>query len=783
MINIFKTILHYPKTTVALSLCFFLFAGLGLNNFKFITDYRYFFSEQNPDLQTFNDFQNRFGNSDNIFVVVKPDSASIFERTNLQLIEEFTASAWQTPHSTRVDSLSNFQHISVQEDEIFVEPLFQNSLMLDNKTIEQKKNYAASEPALNGFLISEDFSHSAINISIETPQDDDGSAQIEAVEFVEQLVSEFESKYPGSQFYVTGQLKINNAFIGAAQMDATTLIPTMFGLLILFLWLFLRSFTAMMGTLAVVLMSSGLGIGLALAIGIPMSSVATSAPLIILTLAVADSVHLLVSYFHELKLGKGQNQAMLNALEINLQPIFLTSITTVIGFLSLNFNESPPVRDMGNMVAIGVSGAFIFSVSFLPALMMLFKQKVKNINEGRPLWAEQFADFINRKANVLGLTLIAVTALFAWSASKNDLNDMLFEFFAEKLPARQEINYVNENMTGIMSLYYTVHSQKENGITNPSYLKTLDRFKQWLEQQPEVKHVNGFSDVIKRINRMLHNNDSAYAVIPDNRQMIAQDLLLYEMSLPFGMDLNNQIDFKKQSSNLRIQLDNIKTKQLIALQQRADSWLEQNASPGFKAEATGPDYMFARITFRTIQSMAIGTTVAIVLISLCLIIALKSWKLGFISLISNFAPLILTFGAWAIIVGEVGLIASSVAVIGLGLIVDDTVHFLSKYQRAKNKLKYNFEDSIQYAFSRVASALLITSVILSLGFAILGYSSFKPNMQMGLLTSMTIGFALITTFALLPALLRWFDYKSKLDLRQRFPQPTTKTTVAEPAVP
>lgn len=755
----FSWVLMHPRLVSIMSLAMFCLGLLGFTSFTFTTDYRYFFSEDNPQLKVFNDFQARYGKGDSIFVVIKPDTNTVFDRKALALVERFTEEAWKTPYSTRVDSLSNFQYISVNGDDILVEPLFQDSLDLSEEELKRKKLFALSEPALEGYLISEDASHTALNITIETPDDDNGLAQFKAVDYVDTIIAKLKPEYPEARFYTTGQLKINRGFIEAAMLDASTLIPGMFVLLIVFLWVFLRAFSAMIGTMLVVLISSVLGVGLGLALGIPMSSVATSAPLIILTLAVADSVHLLTSYFHELKLGKPQKLAMETALEINIQPIFLTSLTTVIGFLSLNFNESPPVRDLGNMVAIGVTAAFVFSIWFLPSFMMYFTHTAENANEGRPHWAESLSSWVNKRINISGLGVLTCAGFLAWAASTNDLNDSLFEFLAEKLETRQEINYVNNNMTGVMSLNYTVFSRGENGITDPEYLKNLDAFKTWLEQQPEIKHVNAFSDIVKQINRMLNDDNPAHYLIPDSQAVAAQNLLLYEFSLPFGMDINNQIDFDKSTSNLRVQLDTLKSKQMIALTERIDDWLALNTPEWFKADVTGPDYMFAKITFRTITSMLTGTLLAIVLISLCLIIALKSVKLGMMSIIPNVVPLLMTFGLWGLLVGEVGLISSSVSVIGLGLMIDDTVHFLSKYQRAKNVLHYDFGKCIEYAFSRVASAILVTSLILMSGFAILGFSSFKPNMEMGILTSLTIGFALLITFFLLPTLLYWFDSK------------------------
>jgi len=167
--------------------------------------------------------------------------------------------------------------------------------------------------------------------------------------------------------------------------------------------------------------------------------------------------------------------------------------------------------------------------------------------------------------------------------------------------------------------------------------------------------------------------------------------------------------------------------------------------------------MFAHIGSRNIRSMLTGTTVALVLISLILVFALRSVKIGLVSMIPNLAPAAMSFGLWGILVGEVGLGLSIVTSMTLGIVVDDTVHFLSKYLRARREQNLGSQDAVRYAFSTVGTALWVTSLVLIAGFLVLTHSPFKLNADMGLLTAITIAFALAADFLFLPPLLMKVD--------------------------
>ena len=357
---------------------------------------------------------------------------------------------------------------------------------------------------------------------------------------------------------------------------------------------------------------------------------------------------------------------------------------------------------------------------------------------------------------VVGFTIVALIAM----ASRNELNDDFVKYFDKSIEFRQDTDLISEKLTGMYFIDYSIDSEAESGINHPDYLKQLESLEYWLQSQPEVLHVNAVSETFRRLNRNMHADEDSWYKLPEEKEMAAQYLLLYEMSLPYGLDLNNQINIDKSASRLTTTLKNLPTKDVIAFESRVDEWMAAN-TPSIRTAGSSPTIMFSHISKRNINSMLAGTIIALVLISLVLVMALKSLKYGLLSLIPNLVPAGMAFGIWAIFNGQVGLSVSVVIAMTLGIVVDDTIHFLSKYLRARRENGLNTPDAIRYAFNTVGEALLITTIVLTAGFMILAQSNFSLNADMGLMTAITICIALFVDFFFLPPLLIWLDKRNK----------------------
>ena len=731
----------------------------GARFLGFSNDYRVFFSKENPQLLAFEELQNTYTKSDNVLFTLAPHGGNVFTPQALSAVEWLTEQAWQTPYSIRVDSLSNFQHTRAEGDDLIVEDLVSGALDYGDEQLQSVRAIALREPLLVNRLIAPDGRVTGINVTIQLPGDKPASEVPEVVEFSRALAAQFEQRYPDIDAHLTGIVLLNNAFSENSLKDMSTLVPIMFVVIVVFLLLLLRSLWGTLATVLVIALSIVTAIGTAGWLGILLTPPSASSPTMIMTLAVADCVHLLVTFLQRLRHTPDRKTAMTEALRINLQPIFLTSVTTAIGFLSMNFSDAPPFRDLGNIVAIGVGAAFVFSVTILPALMIVLPVRVPAVRNRSVATMDNIADFVIRyRVPVLAGTGILVVALVSCIPA-NELNDEFVKYFDERVPFRVDTDFTTENLTGLYNIAYSLKAGDAGAISEPAYLQKLDEFADWYRRQPEVVHVSTLSDTMKRLNMNLHADDPAWYRIPDNRELAAQYLLLYEMSLPYGLDLNNQINVDKSATKLDVSLKSISSNATIALEERARAWLVEHAPASMHTHGASPSVMFSHIGSRNIRSMLTGTTVALVLISLILVFALRSLRVGLISLVPNLVPAGMAFGLWGLLVGQVGLALSVVAGMTLGIVVDDTVHFLSKYLRARREEGLSSSDAVRYAFHTVGTALWTTSVVLIAGFLVLTYSPFEINSAMGLLTAITIGLALLADFTLLPTLLMTLDKK------------------------
>ena len=482
------------------------------------------------------------------------------------------------------------------------------------------------------------------------------------------------------------------------------------------------------------------------------------APTIILTMAVADCVHLLITFLHNMRLGHEKKQAMQESLRINFQPILLTSVTTAIGFLSLNFSDAPPFRDLGNIVALGVLIAFALSVTLLPALMALLPVRVKHQEKRDSSVMKVLAEFVinHRKTLLIGNALLALVVMSF--IPRNEINDEFVKYFDKSIEFRRATDFLNDNLSGIYNIEISIDTNLVGGISEPTYLAKIEQFEHWLELQPEIVHVNTITDTFKRLNKNMHGDQPEWYKLPEERDLAAQYLLLYEMSLPYGLDLNDQINIDKSGIRVLVSMKNMSTTEMLDIENRLHEWMNTNFSD-YTIHAASPVLMFSHIGQRNIIRMLIGSVVALVLISFILIAAFRSVKLGLISLVPNLIPAGMAFGIWGLVDGQVGLGLSVVTGMTLGIVVDDTVHFISKYRRARIEKGLSSEQAVRYAFSTVGVALWVTSLVLVSGFIVLSTSSFLMNSGMGLMAAITIAVALIMDFLFLPPILMTLDKK------------------------
>ena len=748
-----KFVIRWRWVVIPLVIAFVAFAGSGARFIQFDNDYRYFFGKDNPQLIAFDALQDIYTKNDNVLIVLEPKDGDVFTNQTLAAVEELTEKAWQIPFAIRVDGLSNFQYTYADDDDLIVEDLYTDALSMTESELERAKEIALNETRLLGVVIPPDTKVVGVNVTFQFPGKDVAETFIVA-DYVRNLAKEIEASYPHIKTHLTGVVMLNHAFGEASQNDMSTLVPLMFLTILIVMAFLLRSVSGTFSTLLIIIFSIVTAMGFMGWLGIKLTGPSSSAPTMIMTLAVADSIHILIMILREMRNGSSNWDAITESLRVNMMPVFLTSLTTSIGFLSMNFSDVPPFHDLGNITTIGVVFAFIYSVLFLPAIIAVLPLRVKQQDKGgKLLFMERLAEFvIIRKTGLLWGSVVLVIAL-AMFIPKNELNDSFVKYFDERMVFRQDTDFVVDNLTGIYTIEYSLGAGESGGISNPDYLNKLEEFAEWYLAQPGVVHVYRLSETFKQLNKSMHGDNQEYYTIPVQRDLAAQYLLLYELSLPYGLDLNNSLNIDKSATRFTVILNDVSSREIRELASRSEEWLRDNAPEYMFSSGSGPMIMFAHISRKNINSMLIGTTVAIFVISIVLIVAMRSVKHGLISLLPNLVPAIMGFGVWGIFVGQIGMGLAMVTGMTLGIVVDDTVHFMSKYLRARREKNLSSEDAVRYAFTTVGTALFVTTVILVAGFGILSRSAFDLNSAMGKLTLITITFALITDFFLLPTLL------------------------------
>ena len=758
-----KTVIAYARWVIRRRwpiLLFTLLAALllasGASRLKVSVDYRYFFAEDNPQLQAYEKSQAIYSRNDNILFVLAPEDKEVFSSHLLAAVEQLTEEAWKIPLSTRVDSITNFQHTWSQQDDLTVEDLVTGAADLSPEEIAKIRRIALNEPLLRDRLLPLSAHVTAVNVNLEL-QGKDAAEQVPSVIHARKLASQIEEAFPGVKVRLTGMVMLNNAFLEASMRDMQTLVPLMYLIIILVTLFALRSISGTLATVIIILFSAATAMGVTGWLGIPITPPSSTAPTIIMMLAVADSIHILVSMLHHMRKGLGKHDALVESLRLNMKPVFLTSLTTCIGFLGLNFSKVPPLNDLGNIATLGVVAAFVYSVLLLPALMAILPVRVKvAVKENSPR-LNKLADFVIRRRHGVLWGSAAVALLVVSFIPLNELKEEFVKYFDETTAFRTDTDFTIENLSGIYQIEYSLGTDESYGISDPGYLQKVDAFAEWFRRRPRVNHVFTFTDVMKRLNMNMHGDDPSWYRLPESRQLAAQYLLLYEMSLPYGLDLNNQINVDKSSTRVIVTIDDGDIDRVQALVEGGEQWLRDNGSPSLFSYGVGTVVMFAYITGQNVRSMLIGTAVAFLLVSFALIFALRSTKFGLLSLVPNLVPVLMGFGLWGLFVGRVNFGLTVVAAISLGIVVDDTVHFLSKYLRARREMGLSAEDAVRYAFSSVGTALIVTTVVLVSGFLVLTLSPFDMNAGMGKLTATTVLLALIADFLLLPTLLLKLD--------------------------
>ena len=731
----------------------------------FDSDYRVWFDSENPDLKAMDEHQAIYNREDILIVLVKSKSGNLWTNANLETLSKLTKELWTVDYTNRVDGLANFNYTLAKGDDLKVSE-FLSDLPYDAKKLEEKKKLVLEDPLMTKFLISQKLDMTQITMKIIAPQDfpnafpDAKAATLKVVEKITKENSDF-------QVMLAGSVMLNNAFLEFAMNDQKTLVPLMFLFIVITMTLMLRSVVGMLLPMIVLITSIIFPMLLFMGIfGMPLNNASANTMQLMVAIAIADSIHIMAVFLRNMRHGMTREEAIIDTLDKNYLACLLTSVTTAIGFYSLVTQSMPPFRDLGLFAGTGTVYAWFASIFTLPALLAVipFKKHPKaasaDFEDGVPTKGyERFVDFIFKyKRAILIVWIISCVGSVAYLFKINVDNNTM-AYFDKKSDFRIASDYIDKNILGTMPFEFNFRAGGTGKAYEPEFLNKVEKFTNYLMSKPEYAftHVSSILDIVKRMNKTMHAEDPKEYRIPipekgtDTRKLIAQYMFLYKSNLPQGSDVTNLIDADDSMVRItgfaRAQTSNEQVKNAKEI----NAWLDKEI-PEVKARAIGIPVMFALLMSQAIPGMIVSMLTSFLLITVSMIWGFKSLKIGLLSMIPNVWPVLFLYGLLGVTGYTVDLGVSVVGMITLGIAVDDTIHFLAKFLRAHRSGKNN-KEAILHTLRETGGALIMTSVILVVGFGILIFSGFLINANMGMLSAIIIALALLADFVITPAVL------------------------------
>jgi predicted RND superfamily exporter protein len=753
-----KYIVDNPKKAFGV---FILLNFIFLPGFAFLkTDFTYkaWYSERDPQVQLFQDFERTFGNDDSLIIVIK-DKEGILNKKTLTAISEMTDTMWNTKEIIRVDSLNNFQFNYALEDDLIVEDLVDADSIetMDMKELERKID---SEPILEGYLISQDKTATIVQAFVR-PAIKDIPDQSAITHDVRAKLEAFQKKYPHLETHLSGPVTIVDDFKMATIHDMALLIPLLYLMFTVLLYWKYKSIPTIFMIFTTISASTVLMLGAAGYAGQKINTLTSACPTILMTVALSDAVHIFSAFFFALSNKFSIESSLYYSLKKNFFPTLLTSLTTGVGFLSFYDAKVEPVAELGIIVCFGVLFAWLVTYYMLGPLILIFSKYFKQFEIGQEE-SKDIEQKITPTKSAINATAwlkkyrvpivaasIILAGLSVYKISKLKVNMDPMAQFAQTHHSVVANKFLEENFGYTSVVEMMIDSGKPEGAKDPDLLHKVEDYIDWLNSQDAFFKTLSLNSVLKSLNKSLHGDKGEYYKIPNTNNEVAEYLLLYSMGLPQGKDINNLISLNNQklhlSSQWNLRDSHTSLKTMDKIRQKAKE-LDLNV------ELTGKTLLFHELTPYIVTTFFESIAMAFVGITIVLIISLKSLSLGLLALIPNLFPLLVGGFLFYFTGYDIDMGTVIVASVCLGIAVDDSIHFLFEYKKYRGQGNKSSE-AIEKLLTSTYPALFMTTLLISVGFSSFVFGSYVPNVKFGLCVAGILIIALIADFVVLPAIM------------------------------
>ncbi len=713
----------------------------------FDSDIEIWFVEDDENLAGYRAFLKRFEADEITVLGVFADD--VFTPELLTAMSAFTEEAWDVEHVHRVISLGTVQVVrATGPGQVAIEPLMDLPPESPAEALAIRQRAFGSD-LLKGNLISEDGKAAAILLEMSAT----GNDFVAKVAFVEALRALAKKTMPpGTKWHLAGSPPLDEATYNYTERDFGLLGPVALLVVVLSSLFIFRRFSAAVVPLAVVALANLWLFGLMGALGLKINLISSALMALVLAVGVADSIHVIADYYQALMAGHSRDEAVARSTSSLIVPCLFTSATTAAGFLALLTSDLAPIREFGWLAAVGVGLAFLLSMTFIPAVLgIIGVPSVAYIESRRHGWLSRLLVRLGRPSPRAARIVVAVSALLLagalFGATRVDTDANPLNYFLPGDPMREAMETVDAQLGGSTSFEFLI-TTAPGGLKDPTILRRIEALGVRLQTLPGVTTVMSIVDSIKEVRRAMGGGGAEAATIPDSRRAVAELMFILEGDDSFRTTVQDDYSVTRMTARVRMSQEHLLTRK----RDEVKSWLDADYSgDDLRVESTGYIKLMADMEEYLFKSQIRGMLSALLVVTLMLLLLLRSLRLTALSLIPNLVPILmgLAFMAVAGIALDPGTVM--IGPMALGLVVDDTVHFLVRLRR--NLPGRNLEDAIDRSMQQTGRPIIVTSLALALGFATLTLGSFWPNVAFGLVAAVVVLMALVADLVLLPAVM------------------------------
>ena len=752
---------RYPLCAVILAGFVFLLPKTNITDID--NDIGMWISEDDPVFQTYERFRQEFGGQRTLLIALQSDR--LFTAEGLSFVREITEDIERVDTVQRVQSLANANIVrslpgdpaTGEDGGLEVQPLI-DSVIGDDAAAARVRMSVLDDPLLRGDLASDDGTVTALVVSFDEDRIDALRGMV--IDQIHQLI---DPRLPeGMRAHYNGSLEISESYNRITLENTRNLTPPILLLTVGAIFFMFRSWRITGVLVVAVIISAVWTMGLFVLMGFSYNVLASMLPPLVIILAVADDVHIVQHFNHELRATGDREHAFKSSVRHLFVPLLGASATTALGLAALATSNVVAVRSFGLGAAAGVMVDFVMSLVFVPTLLMLLKPERGTAPQERYLlgpmqWVAAFSIRNARSVLVVALgVLVASTAGIAWlRVDTNHIN-----FFADDHPLHQSAVVIDEKLSGIYN--FNVLLEGEPGsMKSPDTLQRMEELRGRLERLPFVKKVVSVADYVKRVNRELNGGDPAAAVLPASAEAIAQELFVFELSGEGRQELERLVASDYSRAQIAVRLASMSSDLVFEQINRAEEEARAVfAGSGVTPTVTGSGRIFATLDHYLVMSQLSSFGTAFLTVFAVIFIVFRSARFGLLAIVANALPVCAVLGIMGWLGISLNVATVMVASVALGIVDDDTIHFIGRFRR-EAAAGATTEQAIHLATMHEGRASLTTAVINSLGYGIMLFSSYKPTAWFGGLLALTMVVAFLAEVFVVPAVIvmlpRFFD--------------------------